>query len=855
MANVDFDLKDTRTAALFGLSSDGERVQLGSEAKLISGVDSLVMCRESGTMSELLEGLIEQTLAHFAQDLPGSHVLRDAGFRAYSNPESLPADVEWARFKYGKARAIVLRYESVLYLYSMSSAAKQNELGRNDFSELFYRILEAARPRDIVVATFSRLVRSLSHSPRLQDVIQRHCSRVRTMQETIDIKSAHGQIMWQLFAMLAAGERDAIVQRLFHGKLMMWKRGHWPPGRGRGVPLGYRLTDGILEVDPGQRQILTDVLEVLADETLSDADAAYRIRNMGLKAIRAEAAGLSPSEAREEAKTPQMLIARLMRWMDVYLSGVYGARTTIPFDGLQEFQGLTVQVVQDEDGNPRPVIDLPYAVGKPDVDPELIARARAVRTPRQGDALPPASPLISRTWTDGESTYSMQSWHANRYSILWRSGAPTDGPRSTPSTMNGRVIATVDLDEIHTSILGSIATGLESGVLAERLEMPSRVASLTGTTRVDRIAARIEVFQAECDRLSREIEGALRAASRSEDQENVDRLLERASELRREVAKVKSDISKLQAERQLPPPPLETFETDADLILSALSMLTCPDGVVSPQARVALSHVLTDFQLSLRETEVDWQAFLMLPHKDYEVRLGPFQGTVLRRGRILPEALANDPTVDVGFGQRIGELEVRLRAQGFPKPAAKCAARAPQSLLPRALLGETVEWPGCEEDFDHGEFNEYLRKCWKKPAWSGMQYVRTHPPRQLLTDIVANAGGRIDLESALELGRSHELVRKQVLYITRGPNWPNDVTREWVPPVLREGTWGCTTTAKEHFLLSRLCWSCGEPATAVVRVLEVPGDLMCRSCNAAVDLPGQTFPPLYVAMALPQAYP
>lgn len=856
MASVDFNLKDPRTAALFGLTPEGDRTGAEADGLLSSGVAALVMCRESGSLPELLEGLIEQTLAHFGQDLPGSQLLREAGMRAFQQPETLPKEVEWARFRFGGARAILLRHGSVIYLYSMASAAKLNESGRNDFSELFCRILEAARPRDIVVANFSRLVRSLSHSPRLQDVVQRRCSRVRTMQQDIDISSPMGQLLWQVFAMLAASERDAIVQRLFHGRLMMWKRGHWPMGESRAIPLGYHLVDRVLQVDPGQKELLTGVLEVLADASLTDTDAAHRVREMVAKHSSDTTSEEDTSAVRQEARSPQMLLARLMRWMDLYLTGEYRFPITLPYEGLAEFQGLPVETESGEDGKPRPLIRLPYSVGKPDVQPELIARAREVRTPRRGDSVPPAAPLIARTWTSGNDTLAVQSWNGDRYSIVRRSGSPSDGPRTSSSgAYNGRVIATIGEEEIHSSILAAVAEGLESGVLAERLDMPARVASLTGTTRVDRISARMDVLKEQRMHLEREIAGAIHASTRTVDTANVDALLERATELRQDLSRLDEHLRDLEAQQALPPPPLETFETDGDLILSALSILSCPDGVVAPEARHALAQVLTDFRLEVRHEEVEWQAFLMLPQDDYEVRLGPFTGTVPRRGRILPKALLDDPTVDVGLGDRISDFEARLRQQGLPHLSAKCASRAPQGLLPRVLLGEEVLWPDCADDFDHAEFNEYLRECWSHPAWSGRQYVRTHRPRQLLTDIVAHAGGRIDLVSALKAGDAQGLKSQQVHYIMRGSHEANDVTREWVPPVLREGEWGCNTAAKEHFLLSRRCWSCGDPATAVVRVLEVPGDLMCRSCHVAVDLPGRVFPPLYVDMALPEMYP
>ena len=854
MSRSDFDLADPRVAALFNLSPQGEWAgerQAAGEA-LTSGIESLAMCRESGEDPQLLAGLIDQTLKHFADQLPGSELLRELGYRAYADPDALPSSIDWAWVRFGRARALLLRHESVLYLYAMTSAAKSNHDGRNDFSELFCRIVEASRPGNIVVSSFSRLVRSLEHSPRLQDAIQRNCRQVHTMQQSIDIGSPVGQLLWSVFAMLAAGERDAINQRLFNGRVSKWRRGEWPFGNSRSVPLGYKLVDKKLVVDPEQRQVLTDVFELLADSSLSEADVAFRLRAMGINQVRDKASSRRPSPRLDGMKSPPMIVARLLRWVDVYLTGEYRLAVTNPYVGVTEILGHPVETITDETGAARSVIYLTFDVGRPDLDPDLIQRAVSVRVGGKGVAAPDAAPLTARTWTSGDHTMWLAGQFRGKYVIARRMGLEPGVPRIHASgIINGQQVASVKSEELHASILRSIADGLEEGVFAERLGLSHRVAALTGSTWVDRLSAQREALEQRRLRLTREIEGAVRASTRTDDMANIEDLLSRASRLRLERERVVGDIAEIDRRRtEAQVPALVDFETDAQFILEALSVIGPAGDVISGQARAALSQVLTDFSMDVSDGALRWRAFLVLPCDDYEVRVGPFEGSVERRGRVLPEAAVSDPLVNAEIGDKYAEFEAALRAADLPALAAKCAARAPMGLLPRVLLGESVVWPGCDEAFDHDEFSNYLREVWSDPAWSGRQYLRTHAPRQLLTDLVASAGGRADLARVLRDGESSGLKYQQVHYMTRGSNDVNDVARPWCPPVLREGDWSPGSSQSEHFLLSRRCWSCGEPATAVVRVLEVAGDLMCRQCSAAIDLPGRVFPRLYLDMAL-----
>lgn len=176
---------------------------------------------------------------------------------------------------------------------------------------------------------------------------------------------------------------------------------------------------------------------------------------------------------------------------------------------------------------------------------------------------------------------------------------------------------------------------------------------------------------------------------------------------------------------------------------------------------------------------------------------------------------------------------------------------APGPHLVAALLGEDVRWPDCEPGFDHLGFAAHLRETWTAlQAWSGGVYAHTAPKRQILADLVAALGGHASLAQLHHVVADVGL-KPTDLYPMTLPRPSNGGQPPWPPTVDRVGTWSAGTLAEHSHLTSPRCPRCGQPATAVVRVPEVPTALLCRGCRVMPGHPDLVFPPLYLDLALP----
>ena len=862
MKTHEYDLGEPQVAALFGLDSSGDRLEdARPDATLLkSGIRRLLLARESGKEPLLMEGQLQQVLAHFGRDLSGSQILQEFGFRMYSHPETLPSDFDWAWVRFGKARALLVRHGDTVYVVSMASAHKSNKIRRNDFSELMHRIIACSQPDTVYVATVSRMVRNLEHAPRIEDVIKRSCRRIVTIDMEIDLTSANGTMLWAMSAMIAAGDRDLIAQRLFSGRVHMWRNNRWPFGDGPAVPLGYKVVDGHLILDPEQAQLLRSTFELLADESLPLKDAADAIRELGIGRFRTalvadDGAVDGGSSANRDVLNPQLLKNRLLRWVDVYLTGQYRLVLTCPYRGLESVLGLPVETIPSEDGA-RDVVYLPFEVEKPDVPPELLVRAREVRESEGREGPRKGHPLNSWTWDEPGFHYWLRgTTRGDRYELLQTvdTGMPWT-KYATNGGSNGTLIASVNASELHRSMVEAFADGFDSGVLAGDFGLVEASSSFTGRTPQDLLRSRIDYLSTQAEALLVERGRCISRAGKVQDDQIADELLANAQQCQAEHDRLMREVAEFTVRLDEPLPELTDFDTDASLMIAALSILPREYSTVTQQMRSDLSRVIDGFRLDVSTECVRWECYLMLPANDRLLRVGPFFGTVGRLGRVLPPATLTDASSDSGVALKRADFERALRNRGFPKGAAKCASYAPGMFLPRVILGEDLKWPDCPDDFDHEEFNNYLRSVWTKDVpWSGKQYLRTNEKRQILTDLVAAAGGRLSLAKTMAAGEALGLGYQAIQYLTR-QQLTRQVTRPWLGAVEREGEWKSTGSREDHFLVSRRCLKCGDPATAAVRVCEVPGDLLCRTCRVPTVGKPRVFPQLYVDMALPPTF-
>jgi DNA invertase Pin-like site-specific DNA recombinase len=88
------------------------------------------------------------------------------------------------------------------------------------------RMLEFLRQGDTVVVTdLTRLTRSTKDLLEITELISAKGAHLQSLKESLDTKSAHGKMLFTLFAGMAQFERDLIAERTKEGIVAAKKRG------------------------------------------------------------------------------------------------------------------------------------------------------------------------------------------------------------------------------------------------------------------------------------------------------------------------------------------------------------------------------------------------------------------------------------------------------------------------------------------------------------------------------------------------------------------------------------------------------------------------------------------------------
>jgi len=426
-------------------------------------------------------------------------------------------------------------------------------------------------------------------------------------------------------------------------------------------------------------------------------------------------------------------------------------------------------------------------------------------------------------------------------------------PRAHTARMGGVMAAKVRRRELHESMLEQFAAGIRDGVPARVLDGYSAMRNMNELVVVNRRDNEIERIKQQILDADRSAKRARRLATEESDtgeddaargyRDDARRYARDARRLRQRL----TDLQQPQRSRDLG----DGFEAEVTFLLEGLRVLTADQSQMTVERWSALQSVLHGLRLDIEHDRVRWTAQLRVLADGDVIALGPFTGTVAN----VADPRAPAETAGYASGSRLvpdrQRLRVALERTGLPSSLASAAVLAPGLYLPRALAGERVIWPECPASFDHDRFNRHLLDQWHRPfVWSAHRYAYPNQKRQTLTDLVAALGGRARLDQikavCAELGLKVTDIHPMSL---PRPQLPNRLT--YLPSVRRAGTWQATTPLSDSILESIPCPNCYTPATAVVRVPEVPGNLLCRSCLTPPADPTLTFPPMYVNLALP----
>lgn len=427
---------------------------------------------------------------------------------------------------------------------------------------------------------------------------------------------------------------------------------------------------------------------------------------------------------------------------------------------------------------------------------------------------------------------------------------------------SGVKLASVSIQELHRSILLETERHLREGVDVSELDGMTAIRSFDHVVALDQTGARARRLRSEIEEAARRARAARKlatdealrddAAAADSASAYLDDARRHLSQQRRLERELEDAEQPSQSRCSLP----DEFDSECDLLLQSLAAVFSPEGTISITEAAALHGVIDDFRftdLEERPTELRWTMYLRLLAEGGVLRAGPISGTVTRHGREITPAEFDAFQRDTDLLNPAARSEAinRLHRAGLSRHLANAAVRCPFPELIAAIDGTEPDWDDHSDAFNSAAFNSHVRAVYRSDMSWGRAYSVPNRARQAITDLVAALDGSARSDQAHHAGPTIGLKRtdpSRLSTIIRDSHSP-----PWHPPVSRSGPWADEPDGIYNMLHSIICEVCDRPATAVVRVPEVPGSLLCRQCGRPPAQPDLVFPSCYTTLALPPA--
>lgn len=856
-------------------------------------VDDLIVVRESDVSDKLLMlGMLHQTLLR-CEGIPGVARAEELGLLPLLDPTTVSGVKRRSR----SHRMVLFSLEGTLFLYAMGSAAKTDaESSANDYADFLLETLRTYRPRNLRMASITRLLRSTALANAFEEALAACGTILHAGHLVIDVTEFNGRMTYQILAGFAAFERDQIVLRTIVGRIASARRGELTV-RPDYLPFGYHVVDGCVRPDPDKREQVQMLLGILARDGLSARQMAGLMSAAGIVLPRKY--GLGATNNIGDSRDPKSAIGRMYKWIELYETGVY---TMLSENPLSQFDRIGDLHVQREAPDDPGYILIPHNWGLPEggwADPALCAAVRAVGEKRKnrahnngGQGHSSRKPLLGLgPWIDDDGNqWLLDAQNKTEYRLRRRSADDTRRLRGWGElSIDGVLVARIRAAELHRSLAEGITAALSTGVAAQRLQ-GSHIHDVAGRL----VAPAAPADAAEGYRLRiRELEESAarmrqRAASYADAEDaapwaaHADADHRKARELRAELADLETATAETQ-QRGLG----EEITADAALAARAVAALgRIPD--TAPRAVVdAVGTLIRDLRLEpISPSQVRWQLNVVLPVSDGAAVFGPISGTVpvvhskavsvssalttgprrqtalevLAAGGLIPEVLAAIPEWGPPAAQQ--NIRAHLVPRGVhPKALISlmhCRVPAVRRTVFTALLehpGSTVEdlekiaqaqtIEGTEANWRHLVLHTYLHSdhlAFPKP-WA----ARSHHPQRMLDLIHADGGEMTILDLHDKLNGSHtryEIVGELLRETTNRslPQLPVAVSDTDVSPAAGVRVDPAT------LIRTVPCPHCGGAAIRIWRAPEVPRQLLCPDCRRMPTSGSPMFPVDYVTL-------
>lgn len=783
-------------------------------------IDHLVVIRESDRHDRvLMEGMIQQTLS-MVSHLAGAAKLSAAGLDVLDHPERFGGTSRTS----GSSRMVTVEREGVLYLYSMGSAAKDDLDAANAFVEFLIGLVEAYRPTHVWAAAFTRLVRSVSQVGNLYRAFYENIQTIHC-ETKLDITTPEGQMMFQVFAMIASAERDYIVRRHTAGRVTQWKRQEWIPNA---YPPGYRIQDQKLVLDHTQIKPVQEMLRILADRSLTNAQCATKIGALGVttpKLVAERGANVTVADAR----SPSSIIRTLVGWADTYETGRHVVPWPNPFPGVEHVSGVPVE---DDPSSAHGVLNLTYDLALPEDGWADDATFSAVKTRFDSQGLtggashthtPPLSGMFNFV-RDGYE-YNVLATEPRRYNLSRR---PEDPQRrfkgwTTRSGEDVERIGTVSREALHRSIadgiIAAVATGLPAQLDQHRFQASGPLPQINPTK------AKMRGLKTQLADLTTNLRRAHRNANLAEDPETAALFINNINDYLDEQTRIKKQLQEL--EDTLEEPTLaETFETQTQLVTHAIAALANTKNRADTKLREALRTIISNETWTEVGDNIQWELHIELPHPEGTIILGPITGQV-------PNRKDNRDGSSIKYRQH-QQTRHHLTKLGIPKQAARSAAAYPNPLLVELLIAHQQNRPYPTEITP--ELADHLIATYTNPnfGWAPGRWRLADQTRQQLLTLVSQAQGTLTQQQL----KNHGYNKHQLRHATRKT------------PGAHSGDPILTHTGRGPTSLYQLtkCPHCdGWCDHSIVTPETLPG-VLCTTCWRTPNPNSPTFPDWYRTM-------
>lgn len=593
----------------------------------------LFLVRESKRGLGPLRKMLYQTLKAF-RCVPGVATALQAGLEPYLRP------AEWNATRIGKGdtRGVIYCIDGNWFCLVEGSAAAEDltntrrwRSAENVFVETLIDQLVAIRPRRLVVAVFSRLVRAEEYSGKLLGAARRHVDEVHAGDlPTIILSSEQSGTVWQVGTMLSAWERTNLLRRMTIGTLISASDGRWVRNRGS-LPFGYRVRpDGRVEPDLSTKPAVQHMLELLAEPKLTYDELLNRLSDVGVKSATLIERDPTSDGSVGALRSSASYLKGVRRWISVYRTGEYVFRYRNPLPGEKQLGGF---VAKYHGGSS--YFEIRYDLGVPDggwADSALIEAAEAnMALPRgRGGATSHrmVHPLGGLVYKSGGRLFKLTA--NTRSYVLLRRDDDSDGGVGAWRVRNtnlGERLATMSVEELHASIATTVMEAIRDGIEAEQLDGWAGVRAMEGARLVDIRSNRLAVLERQLKQANGRYASLRRAAAAAADRDTpgaTDLESDFLADAEAALAEVKRLRSEREAVESLPSRTLDFgtgFEAEAAFLARAMANLADAPRLVHTEVARSLSCVLRDLRFEVHGVQVRWSCSVVVPAGEGAVRL------------------------------------------------------------------------------------------------------------------------------------------------------------------------------------------------------------------------------------------